>query len=131
MSVLWMTKTCLALSVGFHLLYTVLTTSNSFTFSHPHSHTLISLCGISFLRTHRHSYLQKSTEANLQHNMPMSHNNNNSSSVLSGVSLSVGSRHTLGSCGMTAESECFLDWINGNGHWGQTCQGVDFVTGIR
>lgn len=39
------------------------------------------------------------------------------------------SRHTLGSSGIIVRSECFLDWINGNGHWGQTCQGVGFVTG--
>lgn len=79
----------------------------------------------------RHSHLQKSTEANLQHIRWMSHKNNNSSSVLPGVSLAVGGRHTPGSCGITAQSESFLGWINGNGCWGRTCQGAGFVAGTR
>lgn len=130
-SVLWVITKCLTLSVGCHLkYYTVLTTSNSLICSLSHSPThWITLYCISVLHTNRHSHLKKSTEANLQHNRLMRHNNTNNSSVLPGVSLSVGSRHTLGSCGIIAWSECFLDWINGTGHWGQTCQGVGFVTG--
>lgn len=38
----------------------------------------------------------------------------------------------VGFCGITAQCEEFLDWINGDGLQGQTCRdegGVGFVTG--
>lgn len=97
---LWMTTKCLLLSIGCYWIhYSVLsyTTSDSFTCSLPHSHTLILLFCISVLHRQTLNFIStQSTEANLQHNRQMSHNSNNCSSVLPGVSLCVGSGHTLG-----------------------------------
>lgn len=70
---------------------------------------------VCLFRTMRRSHPQKSAGANLQHNRQMSHNSNNSRSVLPGVGLCVGTRHTMG--------YWLSDWINGNGQRGQTCWG--------
>lgn len=86
-----------------------------------------------YLIQNRDSHLQKSTEANLLHNRLMRHNNNNSSPVLPGVTqsvclLAVNTRWAPVALLHRVSAFYWTDWINGNGHWGQTCQGVGFVT---